>query len=73
MWINGTQPALFPSSSAELPDSAFPFTRLASVTSDDQKSTFLYHQMTGTTFAEEQWDDSLGAWTPTVNFTVSNP
>lgn len=40
-------------------DSAYPFARLASVILADQSSTFLYHQLNGTTFAEEQWDTSL--------------
>ena len=42
-------------------DSAYPFARLAtcSVTLADRSSTFLYHHLNGTTFAEEQWDSSL--------------
>lgn len=75
MWINGTQPAFFPGIIAfelpQLPDNAFPFTRLASVSSADRKSTFLYHQINGTTFAEEQWDSIAFAWTTSAYFTVS--
>ena len=71
MWVNGTQPASSPGvQTAALPDNSFPFTRLASATLADQSATFLYHQMNGTTFAEEQWDASLSAWTPTVYITL---
>ena len=75
VWINGTQPALaapFPFPGTGLPNNTFPFARLASVTSADQSTTFLYHQMNGTTFAEEQWDDSLLTWIPAAYITVSN-
>lgn len=42
---------------ADLPNNLFPFPRLASVTLPDQSATFIYHQINGTTFAEEQWDN----------------
>ena len=75
IWINGTKPVLYNSDTAALdtvlPDNAFPFARLASVTLADESATFLYHQIDGTTFAEEQWDDSLSAWIPTEYITVS--
>ncbi len=75
LWINGTQPALIQLRSAgstALPNNKFPFKRLASVTLTDGSMTYLYHQMDGTTFAEEQWDDSLQAWVGTENITVSD-
>ena len=59
IWINGTQPVSGPDNP---PDNSFPFTRLASVDSADLLSTFLYHQINDTTFAEEHWDSSSGAW-----------
>lgn len=60
IWIDGTQPV---SGSYEpTPNNSFPFSRLASVNSADESSTFLYHQMNDTTFAEEHWDSSSGAW-----------
>ncbi|CAF9932696.1 hypothetical protein IMSHALPRED_008956 [Imshaugia aleurites] len=74
IWINGTQPVAI---TAELgpppgtPNNSFPFARLASVTV--QTTTFLYHQIDGTTFAEEQWDSTEGAWLRSENITVSNP
>ncbi|KAF6220117.1 hypothetical protein HO133_003248 [Letharia lupina] len=61
MWVNGDD-SFTASTDAALPDNAFPFARLASVTLADQSTTFLYHQINGTTFAEEQWDASPGAW-----------
>ena len=77
MWINGTQPVLFFANGgngvgATLPENSFPFTRLATVTSADQSTTLLYHQMDGTTIAEEQWDNTLNAWLPSINITVSD-
>ena len=75
MWVNDTQPVLYPGLidvAPPLPDSKFPFARLASVTLADQSATFLYHQINGTTFAEEQWDASLSNWLPSVYIVVSN-
>lgn len=71
IWINGTQPIIVNPHDAE-PDSVFPFARLASVTLADQSATFLYHQLNGTTFAEEQWDNSLNDWLPSEYITVSD-
>lgn len=71
MWVNGKQAAAFSAYyPVSAPDTLFPFTRLASATLVDQSATFLYHQMNGTTFAEEQWDASLSAWIPTVYITL---
>lgn len=75
IWINGTQPALIEleyNGGATLPSNEFPFTRLASVTLTDGSATYLHHQMNGTTFAEEQWDDTLSAWLPTEYIIVSD-
>ncbi len=77
IWINGTRPtfiALNPESGVGGPtiDNVFPFARLASVNSADQSSTFLYHQINGTTLAEEEWDASSNAWLSSVNITVSD-
>ena len=70
IWINGTQPALI--NADQTPNNSFPFSRLASVTLADQSATFLYHQINGTTFAEEQWDASENAWIPSVYISVSD-
>lgn len=75
IWINGTQSVLIQmeyDQAATVPDNEFPFTRLASVTLADYSATYLYHQMNGTTFAEEQWDDALHAWLPREYITVSD-
>ncbi|KAM0800348.1 hypothetical protein BDR22DRAFT_972912 [Usnea florida] len=75
IWINGTQPTLVPwgyHGGPTLPSNEFPFKRLASFNSADGLTTFLYHQMNGTTFAEEVWDDELRAWSPTQYITVSD-
>ena len=81
IWINGTQPVLVTFSgdgTPPLPSNEFPFTRLASIstagitTSDGITTTYLYHQMNGTTFAEEEWDDGLRAWSSTEYITVTD-
>ena len=75
IWINGTQPVLIQmeyTQTATVPHNEFPFTRLASVTLTDGSATYLYHQMSGTTFAEEQWDDTLQAWLSPEYITVSD-
>ena len=75
IWINGTQPALIPQSgqsAVTLPPNEFPFKRLASVTSTDNSASYLYHQINGTTFAEEQWDDALQAWLSPEYINVSD-
>ena len=68
LWINGTRPV----GPSTLPDNTFPFERLASINSADQSTTFLYHQINGTTFAEEQWDNAEGTWLATAYITVSD-
>ena len=74
IWINGTQPALvtFSGLIPALPSNEFPFTRLASISTADMTTTYLYHQINGTTFAEEEWDDGLRAWSSTEYITVSD-
>ena len=73
IWINGTQPVirvLDDALQAETPKSPFPFARLACVTS--QNETYLYHQINGTTFAEEQWHESVGTWGTTEYIHVTD-
>ncbi|KAM0800260.1 hypothetical protein BDR22DRAFT_256058 [Usnea florida] len=66
LWINQTRPTILDSDpSVLLPNNTFPFSRLASTTSPDFAYTYLYHQINGTTFAEEQWDSSMQTWTTT--------
>ena len=69
VWVNETELVALKfdylnSSSSSEPDALFPFKRLVSVTSSDQSSTYLYDQINGTTFAEEQWDSSVNQWLP---------
>ena len=65
MWINGTQPMMALSDQSGLPNSTFPFARLAGARSADRAATFVYHQINGTTFAEEQRDLTVGTWLDT--------
>ena len=59
IWINGTQ---LVTTLTSAPNITFPFKRLATIDSADQSSTFLYHQINGTTLAEEQWDVFSQTW-----------
>lgn len=71
IWINGTHP-ISVGSEVPVPNNSFPFTRLARINSADQSATFLYHQIDGTTLAEEQWDNSEEAWIDTVYIIVTD-
>ena len=51
------------------PNVSFPFRRLAGITSSDQ-AYFLYHQINGTTFAEEQYDATSNDWLLSSYITV---
>ena len=51
----------------------FPFARLARATTIDQQITYLYHQMNGTTFAEETFEISVGDWGETTYINVTPP
>ena len=72
IWINGTQPVIGPQATPRpgLPKAPFPFTRLASATF--QSVTYLYHQINGTTFAEEQWNDIENFWDTPEYINVSD-
>jgi len=75
IWINDTKPTpliVDPAYNFPLPKTAFPFSRLASAISADTSLTYLYHQMNGTTIAEEIFDLSLNVWLPTVYISVSD-
>ena len=69
IWINGTRPVMDDESVA--PSASFPFARLASFNYDDGSASFLYHQINGTTFAEEQLDIISNKWLPPQYITVS--
>lgn len=78
IWINHTRPVVVvqpdyvpPLVIPKPPDNAFPFARLASITLADESYSYLYHQINGTTFAEEQWDGILQAWTATEYIPIS--
>ena len=45
-----------------LPQSPFPFSRLASMVPTNGSHFFIYHQLNVSSFAEDRWDDSLGGW-----------
>ena len=53
-----------------LPESPFPFTRLAGLSPSNGSSFFIYHQLNASSFAEDQWDSSVGGWVSS-SFTIS--
>ena len=79
VWVNGSRLAVLPHlASGEVGLSHqlkafFPFKRLASATSSDHSASYLYHQINGTTIAEEMWDALTNQWLPSSYITVPNP
>ena len=78
IWINHTRPVVDvqdyvgpPIAPLKPPNNKFPFARLASITLADGSYSYLYHQINGTTFAEEQWDLIQQAWTATEYISIS--
>lgn len=66
VWVNGTQLIGLDLLLNLSPDAAlvrpFPYKRLASFTAANQPTSYLYHQINGTTLAEEQYLSSEGQW-----------
>ena len=74
VWVNGTYVYSigdYVYDKGAVPQVSFPFARLASINVPG-KSCYLYHQINGTTLAEEQYDFSLRQWLTTY-ITVPNP
>ncbi|KAL8741917.1 MAG: hypothetical protein Q9190_005527 [Brigantiaea leucoxantha] len=70
VWVNDSKPVFVEFENFEpapIPNASFPYTRLAAVSGD---STFLYHQLDGSTFAEEQWIVTHNLWLDTVKITI---
>ena len=63
VWVNGTN-VYYVDSDEAVPGVSFPFTRLATINIPGV-SCYLYHQIDGTTLAEEQYDLSLHQWVTT--------
>lgn len=74
IWVNGTRPAVinFNPATNTAPVGPFPFRRLASITLANQTESYLYHQINGTTLAEEQYLPSLNQWITTSYITISS-
>ncbi|MCJ1463156.1 hypothetical protein MMC07_001761 [Pseudocyphellaria aurata] len=52
-------------------ESPFPFPRLARSFPQDRTVFYLYHQLNGSAFAEDQWDASISEWTKSTNIHIS--
>lgn len=72
IWVNDTRPAVvnFNPPTNTAPAGPFPFKRLASITLANQTESYLYHQINGTTLAEEQYLPSLNQWITTSYITI---
>ena len=71
--VRGTEPVVLGSTNqSPAPQAPFPFKRVASIINEDQTASFLYHQINGTTFAEEQFITSLNSWAPPTYITIPN-
>ncbi|KAM0804277.1 hypothetical protein BDR22DRAFT_970096 [Usnea florida] len=72
LWVRGTEPVVsnHDGSQVPAPNVSFPFKRLAGITSEDGTASFLYHQINGTTFAEEQYDATSNEWLLSSYITV---
>ncbi|KAG7004505.1 ToMV susceptible protein tm-1(GCR26) [Physcia stellaris] len=44
------------------PTTPYPFARLAGLKPAITTNFFIYHQLNASTFAEDQWDDTVGGW-----------
>ncbi|MCJ1279240.1 hypothetical protein MMC21_007064 [Puttea exsequens] len=65
-WVNGTNLAAYTTKNIGLstqPQSAFPFSRLAGTTVGGGSDIFLYHQINGTSFAEDTYNFDGGFFT----------
>ena len=75
IWVNGTQPTSFyyggfGLSNIPVPGGAFPFARLASIAETDGSTSYLYHQLNGTTIVEEQWNQAESNWITPIFITI---
>lgn len=72
IWINKSQP-ITEDTILEMPTNTFPFARLASASTLDNQTTYLYQQMNGTTFAEEVYYASVQKWGEPTYINVTPP
>ena len=70
IWVNKSKAEAL-HNTGNVPKNTFPFARLASATTSDNQTTFLYHQMNETTFAEESFQVSMGEWGDTTYINVA--
>lgn len=70
IYINNTEAKLLGELDIPL-KSAFPFARMASVAAPDNQTNYLYHQINGTTFAEEVFESSVQKWGDPTYINVS--
>ena len=73
IWISKSKVESASRGAIDVPKNNFPFTRLARATTLDSQTTYLYHQMNETTFAEESFDASMGEWGEPTYINVAPP
>ena len=71
LWVDDNRLAfLYTGKIASIPllDSPFPYARLA--TSLDSSILYLYHQLNGCTFVEDQWNASSSGWAESTHINI---
>lgn len=70
LWSDAVLSATESNVAVPVPATSFPFSRLASSSSNEDGIFYLYHQLDGFTFAEEEFDQNIGGWIPSINITI---
>ena len=68
-FVNGTSLAPIAredTSLLKMPQSSFPYKRLAGLSTAGGNNLLVYHQVNGSAFAEEMWDQTVGGWTSNI-------
>lgn len=71
IWSDAVLSATDSNAAIPVPATAFPFSRLASSSSNKAGIFYLYHQLDDFTFAEEEFDQNIGGWIPSTNITIN--
>lgn len=71
LWFNGTklQISFAAPGDVPVPNTLFPYHRVGSAFGVNATQSYIYHQLTESTFAEEIWVDN-GFWLPSTNISI---
>ena len=78
LWLNGTILAVenqkgpcCSSAGDSMPNAPFPYQRLGCAFIPNATQTHVYHQLNGSTLAQEIWDEKSGAWLPSTLISIA--